>query len=258
MLCPRCGSDNDDGNDFCENCGRDLSEALPLEKWDEPFDDIEDIGDFEGAPSFTTELENAPDDQPFDAPFDMGDGAEPPTGGDAPEPESAPDGEMEFALDGEPELGLDEGRTFALDGEPEFLLAETPDLSADLTPEYEVSAGPELENLPEAEELEVFDTGSQSDPGGIPKINSHIVGAILSAIFCMCLPLGIPAIVFAVECEKAINAGNYDAARRFSRRAGGFISASIIISLALVAIAVLLIALAIQGGYVPIGYLFDY
>ena len=60
-----------------------------------------------------------------------------------------------------------------------------------------------------------------------PKPKSNLVLAILSTIFC-CLPLGIPAIVFAAKVDNLWNAGQYAEAEDASRKARNWMLASII------------------------------
>lgn len=53
---------------------------------------------------------------------------------------------------------------------------------------------------------------------GIPNINNHLVLAILTTIFC-CLPFGIVSIVYAVQVNSALNAGNTQLAQMNSDKA---------------------------------------
>ena len=53
-------------------------------------------------------------------------------------------------------------------------------------------------------------------PGG--KVPTYLAPAILCTLFC-CLPLGIPAIVFAAQVNSKLNAGDYEGAVASSRKA---------------------------------------
>jgi hypothetical protein len=58
---------------------------------------------------------------------------------------------------------------------------------------------------------------------GQPEFNDHLLGSILVTIFC-CLPLGIPAIVFAADARTKFADGNYSLARRSANTANTFIT----------------------------------
>ncbi len=64
-------------------------------------------------------------------------------------------------------------------------------------------------------------------------IKSHMTAAVLTTVLLGSWALGIPAIVFARECERACAEGNFALAKRFSKRAltftciGGALSAAI-------------------------------
>ncbi len=75
----------------------------------------------------------------------------------------------------------------------------------------------------------------------ISCINSHMTGSILSTVLFFNLILGIPSIVFAHECEQAVRRNDLETAKRFSRRALNFMSATIISSLFVIAAAVFII-----------------
>jgi hypothetical protein len=62
--------------------------------------------------------------------------------------------------------------------------------------------------------------GSYQPAGGPPPPN-YLVWAILSTIFC-CLPLGIPAIVFASQVNSKWQMGDYAGAQDSSRKAKNF------------------------------------
>ena len=70
----------------------------------------------------------------------------------------------------------------------------------------------------EAEEV-VFSVGGMQAARAIPpKIESHLVKAIISAL-CCCLPFGIAAIVYAAQVGPNLNANNLNAALEASRKA---------------------------------------
>ncbi len=61
--------------------------------------------------------------------------------------------------------------------------------------------------------------GAQNGMGGVPRqINTYMVPAVLSAIFC-CLPFGVVSIVFAAMANSALTAGNYTLAEVNAQKA---------------------------------------
>lgn len=72
-------------------------------------------------------------------------------------------------------------------------------------------------------------------PAAPRKIKSHMVMAIFSAVVLFNWMLGIPAIVFARECELAADKGQWDIAERFSRRALSYTWVGVALNLALAA-----------------------
>jgi hypothetical protein len=85
--------------------------------------------------------------------------------------------------------------------------------------------------------------GSYQQPGGPPPPN-YLVWAILSTIFC-CLPLGIPAIIFASQVNSKWQMGDYAGAQESSRKAKNF---SLWSTIAGVVVAVLYILLVVAAG----------
>lgn len=59
--------------------------------------------------------------------------------------------------------------------------------------------------------------GSPADSSN-EKPNSYLAWAIVATVLC-CLPLGIPAIVYASKVDSAWSSGQYDDARRYSASA---------------------------------------
>lgn len=76
------------------------------------------------------------------------------------------------------------------------------------------------------------------EPSG-KKLKSHMTAAVLTTIFFANWIFGIPAIVFARECEIAALGGQDEIAERFSRRALTFICVGSALSLAFWSFAVL-------------------
>lgn len=66
------------------------------------------------------------------------------------------------------------------------------------------------------------------------KIKSHMTAAILTTVFLGNWILGIPSIVFAKECQIALNSGQREIAERFSRRAMSFMCIGSALSIAFV------------------------
>jgi hypothetical protein len=58
-------------------------------------------------------------------------------------------------------------------------------------------------------------------PFGAPKIDTWLWQSIVVTVLC-CLPLGIPAIVFAAQAQSAINVGNFTEAQEKARLARTF------------------------------------
>ena len=85
--------------------------------------------------------------------------------------------------------------------------------------------------------------GSYQQPGGPPPPN-YLVWAILSTIFC-CLPLGIPAIIFASQVNSKWQMGDFAGAQESSRKAKNF---SLWATIGGVVVAVLYILLIVVAG----------
>ena len=60
--------------------------------------------------------------------------------------------------------------------------------------------------------------GASQVRGSMPAIPNHLVGAILTTIFC-CLPFGIVSIVFASRANSAMGSGNYQLAEENANKA---------------------------------------
>jgi len=69
-----------------------------------------------------------------------------------------------------------------------------------------------------------------TDPDGLGKPESHLVGAILATL-CCCLPFGIVAIVFAAQVDSKWNAGDQQGAASSSESALTWIKVSVICGL---------------------------
>lgn len=61
-------------------------------------------------------------------------------------------------------------------------------------------------------------TSFNQSPQPAEKISNYLAQSILVTLFC-CLPLGIPAIVFAAQVNGKIQAGDIEGARDLSRKA---------------------------------------
>jgi hypothetical protein len=88
--------------------------------------------------------------------------------------------------------------------------------------------------------------GSYQQPGGPPPPN-YLVWAILATIFC-CLPLGIPAIVFASQVNSKWQSGDFSGAQDASRKAKQFSLWSTILGLVFVVLYILLIVAGAVGS----------
>ena len=69
--------------------------------------------------------------------------------------------------------------------------------------------------------------------------------AILSTIFC-CLPFGIVSIIFAAKVDNYWNAGNYIDSEEASRKARGWMIASIVTGLIISILYVILMAIGVN------------
>ena len=78
------------------------------------------------------------------------------------------------------------------------------------------------------------------------KISSHMTLAVITTILFGNWILGIPAIVFARECELAAESGQTELARRFSRRALTFLAVGSALSLAVICFVVMIVTMS--GG----------
>jgi uncharacterized membrane protein YvbJ len=79
----------------------------------------------------------------------------------------------------------------------------------------------------------------------VPMPETYLWQSIVVTILC-CLPLGIPAIVYAAQVEKYYVQGHIDAAQRASRNAKNFCIASLVSSL-VAGIAYIIYLVAIGG-----------
>jgi hypothetical protein len=81
-----------------------------------------------------------------------------------------------------------------------------------------------------------------------PKPDNHLVIAILVTLFC-CLPLGIPAIVYASQVDGKYNAGDHLGAREAAHHAKNWIKISVVVGLlgALVYVALAFLGVTMGG-----------
>lgn len=93
---------------------------------------------------------------------------------------------------------------------------------------------------------EVAEAMPESAPQSPPNIKSHMAAAIITTILFGNWILGIPAIVFARECEIAWQKAQYDISERFSRRAMTFMCVGVALCLALWAFLALAMVVYIQ------------
>lgn len=80
------------------------------------------------------------------------------------------------------------------------------------------------------------------------KIKSHMVLAIVTTVLFFNWMLGIPAIVFARECELAAERGMVEIAMRFSRRAVTFALVGVALNIAVVSFLALVIVVMSAAG----------
>jgi hypothetical protein len=84
-----------------------------------------------------------------------------------------------------------------------------------------------------------------------PMPDTYLWQSIVVTILC-CLPLGIPAIVYAAQVEKYYVQGNIDAAQRASRNAKNFCIASLVSGL-VVCVVYIIYFIAIGGMIAGLG-----
>jgi hypothetical protein len=87
----------------------------------------------------------------------------------------------------------------------------------------------------------------QAEPAPVEQIPNYLTPSILVTVFC-CLPLGIPAIVYAAQVNAKIQAGDVAGAKESSRRAKLWSWWSFGIGLASVVIWILVSILAAAMG----------
>ena len=90
-------------------------------------------------------------------------------------------------------------------------------------------------------------TAPQQPPRPLEEIPNYLVHSILVTLFC-CLPLGIPAIVFAAQVNGKMAAGDIEGAKAASKNARTFCWISLGLGLAWMIIYGLAIALPIIFG----------
>ncbi|MCR5414101.1 MAG: CD225/dispanin family protein [Kiritimatiellae bacterium] len=76
---------------------------------------------------------------------------------------------------------------------------------------------------------------------GNAQVPNHMVGAILSTIFC-CLIGGIVSIVYASQVNTKLAQGDIAGAQEASRKANGWITANVVIGIVLVVINIIVTA----------------
>lgn len=91
-----------------------------------------------------------------------------------------------------------------------------------------------------------------------PRIRSHMVAAIVTVVLLSNWILGIPAIIFARECELAAEKGQWDIAERFSRRAANFTWIGVALNLAIGAFLALFLIVVRAAAPALIPYFIPY
>ena len=84
-----------------------------------------------------------------------------------------------------------------------------------------------------------------------PKPKSYLFSAILATLFC-CFPLGIVAIIFAIQVDGKYHAGDYQGAKNSSAKAKLFCNISAVIAFVLIVIYIIITlasGIAKHGGY---------
>lgn len=105
-------------------------------------------------------------------------------------------------------------------------------------------------------DITLGNTPEESKPAKViydhPFVETHLVKAIVTAIFCF-MPVGVIAIVYAVLAEDKKNSGNIDAARRNAQQANKWANIALIIGIVLT-IGMLVIGImsaALISEYLP-------
>ncbi len=113
------------------------------------------------------------------------------------------------------------------------IAAEVPEIAEMLSDagNVEIPPIPEIPSVPVAEESMAQPDNQVQEAGNIPPCpTSYLVWAILCTIFC-CLPLGIPAIIFATQVTTCYRNGDYDGARDRSEKAALWVIVSFVVGL---------------------------
>lgn len=112
--------------------------------------------------------------------------------------------------------------------------ADVPEIAAVLSGSadcVEIPPIPEIPPVPVVEEAAVQPVGQIQPAGDIPPCPAtYLVWAILCTIFC-CLPLGIPAIIYATQVSACYRKGDYDGARDRSEKAALWVIVSFVVGL---------------------------
>ncbi|MBO4870639.1 MAG: CD225/dispanin family protein [Muribaculaceae bacterium] len=93
----------------------------------------------------------------------------------------------------------------------------------------------------------------QQPAGSMPMPDTHMVGAILTTLFC-CLPLGIVAIIKASQVSNNYNQGNYNAAVQASNEAKKWMTWGIVGGLVVIILYVVLVVVLGVGGALASSY----
>ena len=85
-------------------------------------------------------------------------------------------------------------------------------------------------------------------PGQTNLVPSYMIPAILVTFFC-CVPLGIPAIVYASQVQTKLQAGDHHGAMEASKKARTWSIIALVSGLIVIPISVLFVLVGGSGGY---------
>lgn len=111
--------------------------------------------------------------------------------------------------------------------------ADVPEIAAMLSGSGSVEFPPIPEISPASvvEEAVVYPDVTIQESGNLPPCpTTYLVWAVLCTIFC-CLPLGIPAIIYATQVTACYRNGDYDGARDRSEKAALWVIVSFVVGL---------------------------
>lgn len=134
-----------------------------------------------------------------------------------------------------PESAAEEGADFDIEIEGGIQDWSEDAPQGETAPDGALSSEAPRTEAPAAEEV-------YTPPVYVPKqIKSHMALAVVTTVLLFNWILGIPAIIFARECELAAEKGQLEIAERFSRRSAAFALVGVGLTLALAAFVTLVI-----------------